>query len=687
MRISLDWLKDFVEVRGGLEKVQQALTMTGLEVTGVVEAEGDSVMDIEITPNRPDCLSVLGVARELAAATGKILKIPASIKMYYMKKGPGRGGAKIEIQDKKGCPRYVGCVIKNVKVGPSPKWLVARLNAMGVRSINNIVDITNYVLFETGQPMHAFDLDKLEGKRIVVRRAKKGEGIVTIDGVKRELDPGILVIADKERPVAMAGIMGGKDTEISEGTKHVLLESAYFDPIVIRKTQRQLGLASESSYRFERGVDPGMILSASARAQEIIKDEAGGRLSGTVTDVGGRRIKAREIILELDDIPRVLGIDIPSGKVMDLFNRLDLRSIKKGKGKIVVKVPSYRQDLEVGIDLIEEVARLYGYDKVPAKFPALIKDKSYEEERRDQVFLEKEAKRVLCSLGMNEIITYTLTSRSSIEALGIAFDNLVRLVNPLSSNQEFMRPGLLSEMLEVLGWNLNRKNTLLQLFELNKVYLRDKDSNEIQEKMSLSLGMCGTTNGNWKDKSRAIDFFDLKGIVESFLRALGIKDYTIETADSFIFKDKMSAQIKIGSGAYGVFGEVKSEAARKFDIKEKVYVADIDMEELFKRVDLKKRFAPLPRYPSIKRDISMLADDSVSASSIFEVIKNEAKDLVRSIDVFDLYKGQQIEPGKKSLAYTLEYRSDEGTLKDEEVVEIHKNIQETLVKKLGVQIR
>ena len=687
MRVSLDWLKDFVDVKCGLDKVQHSLTMTGLEVTSVLDIENEKVLDIEITPNRPDCLSILGVARELAAAIDKSLKIPASIKKNYMKKAPGRGSAKIEILDKKGCPRYVGCIIKKVKPGPSPEWLVAKLNTMGVRSINNIVDITNYVLFETGQPLHAFDLDKLEHKRIVVRRAKKGESIVTIDGIKRDLDPGILVIADAKAPVAIAGIMGGKDTEISADTKNILLESAYFDPIIIRKAQRKLGLVSESSYRFERGVDFAMVLSASVRAQGLIREVCGGKLPGAITDVGGRTTKRKEILFALDEIPRILGIGVSPTEAMDLFRRLDLSPVKKKKGTILVRIPSYRQDLEKDIDLVEEVARLYGYDKIPAKLPMFMMQKTYEDEKREKVCLEKEAKRILCSIGMNEIITYTLTSRFSIEALGKAFDDLVRLRNPLSSNQEFMRPSLLPEMLEVLGLNLNRKNTLLQLFELNRVYLANKDTGGVEERSNLCIGMCGTTNANWKEKVRDIDFFDLKGIVELFLTSLGIRDYAIELAESFMFKDAMSAQIKVAGTVYGQLGEVKPEIAKRFDIKQRVYVAEISFEELLKHVDLKKRFTALPRYPAIKRDISMLVDDSVSASSIFDVITREAKDLVKSIDVFDLYKGQQIKEGKKSLAYTLEYRSDEKTLKDEDVANIHNSIQETLVKKLGAEIR
>lgn len=687
MRVSLDWLNDFITVKGDVNKVQHSLTMIGLEVTSILDIEDDKVMDIEVTPNRPDCLSILGIARELAAALNKPLKIPLSISKNIMKKGRGGGSVKIEVSNKKDCSRYIGCILKNVKLSPSPGWLVSRLNAMGVRSINNIVDITNYTLFETGQPLHAFDFDKLEGKKIIVRRAKNGEDIVTIDGVKRELDPSILVIADAKKPVAIAGIMGGKDTEIASDTKNILLESAYFEPNIIRKTQRKLGLASESSYRFERGVDPGMVLSASARAQELIREIASGRVSGKISDIGTKISVTKEILLSLDEIPRILGIEISSQKAIDFFKRLSLFAAKKGKGKVLVRTPSYRQDLERDIDLIEELARLYGYDKVPAKIPRFTIQKTYEEEKKESTNLEKEAKRILSSLGMNEIVTYTLTSRFSIEALGGSFDEVIRLKNPLSSNQEFMRASLASEMLEVISWNLNRGNTLIQLFELNKVYLKRSPGAEIQEKLNLCLGVGGTTSGNWKEKAREIDFFDLKGIMELFLTSLGIKPYAIDEGESFIFKEGMSSHIKIEGETIGAFGKVKPEIARKFDIKQNVYLAEIYLEGLLRHVNFQRRFTPLPRYPSIKRDVSMIIDDSVTSSNILEVLRQESKGLVKAIKVFDVYKGHQIQQGKKSLAYTLEYRSDEKTLKDEEVGQIHKNIQEVLVKKLGAEIR
>ena len=685
MRVSFDWLKDLIESKIEINKARDFLTMAGLEIASSADIEGDYVMEIEVTPNRPDCLSVLGIARELSAASGISIKLPDSVRKNYMKKGSARGGARIEILDKNACTRYVGCIMKNVKVMPSPKWLSQRLGAMGVRSVNNIVDITNYALFELGQPLHAFDLDKLEGKRIIVRRAKKGESIVTIDGVNRVLDSNILVIADAAKPVAIAGIMGGKDTEITDSTKNILIESACFDPVVIRKACRQLGLASESSYRFERGVDQGMIFASSVRAQELVKETAGGRLAGKISDIGSGIEKEKEITLSLDEVPRILGIDIAPEKIKDIFKKLNLNPVKK-KNKIIVTVPSYRTDLGKDIDLIEEVARLYGYDKVPSRLPAFTPHKTYALEKKT-VSLENEIRKVLCGMGLNEIMTYSLTSRNAIEHLGISLENLVSLKNPMSSQQEIMRPSLLSEMLEVLNWNLNRKNSLLQLFELNKVYIMNKLTGRADEVMHLSIGICGNKPGNWKEKPRELDLFDLKGIIEILLDYIGVADYRIEKTEHPSLKENMAIAVNVNAKTSGVFGEVKEDVARKFDIKRKAYLAEFSLDSLLACANLKKTFRPLPKYPSIKRDIAILLDDTINASGIYDVIKEEARGLVRSVDAFDLYKGQQIQEGKKSLAYTIEYRSDERTLNDKEVNEIHKKVQDALTKRLGAQIR
>jgi len=685
MRVSFNWLKDFIETKIDVSKAQSFLTMAGLEITSIADIDGDHIMEIEVTPNRPDCLSVLGIARELSAASGIAIKLPDSVKKNFMKKGSARGGAKIEIADKSACPRYVGCIMKNVKVEPSPKWLVERLNAMGVRSVNNVVDITNYALFELGQPLHAFDLDKLEGKRIVVRRAKKGESIVTIDGIKRVLSPNILVIADEVRPIAVAGIMGGKDTEITSKTSNILIESACFEPVVIRKACRELGLASESSYRFERGVDQGMIFASSIRAQELVKEIAGGKAAGEMSDIGPGIEKEKEITLSLDDVARILGIDISPERIKDIFKSLNLSPVKK-KNKIFVTVPSYRRDLNKDIDLIEEIARLYGYDKVPSRLPSFTPQKTYQLEKKT-VFLENEIRKTLCGIGLNEIMTYALTSRDTIERLGIPSENLVSLKNPMSSQQEIMRPSLLSELLGVLNWNLNRKNTLLQLFELNKVYIMNKESGQADEIMRLSIGICGNKPGNWKEKPRDLDFFDLKGIIEILMDSLGLAGYRIEKTEHPSLKENMSIAINAGGKVCGVFGEVKEDVARRFDIKRKVYLAEISLDALLGCANLKKTFAALPKYPSVKRDIAILLDDTINASGIYDVIKEEARELVKSVDVFDLYKGQQIQEGKKSLAYTIEYRSDERTLNDKEVNDIHKKVQDALMKRLGAQIR
>jgi len=685
MRVSFNWLKDFMETKIEAGKAQSFLTMAGLEITSITDIDGDHIMEIEVTPNRPDCLSVLGIARELSAASGIAIKLPDSVKKNFMKKTSARGNVKIEVVDRHACPRYVGCIMKNVKVGSSPKWLIDRLNAMGVRSVNNVVDITNYALFELGQPLHAFDLDKLKGKRIVVRRARKGESIVTIDGINRVLSPNILVIADEARPIAAAGIMGGKDTEITSKTSNILIESACFEQVVIRKACRELGLASESSYRFERGVDQGMIFASSVRAQELVKEIAGGKTAGGMSDIGPGIEKEKEITLSLDDVARILGIDISPERIKDIFKRLNLGPIKK-KDKISVTVPSYRQDLNRDIDLIEEIARLYGYDKVPPRLPSFTPQKTYQLEKRT-TSLENEIRKILCGAGLNEIMTYSLTSRDSIEYLGISLENLVSLRNPMSSQQEIMRPSLLSELLGVLNWNLNRKNTLLQLFELNKVYIMNKESGQADEIMRLSIGICGNKPGNWKEKPRDLDFFDLKGIIEILMDSLGAAGYRVEKTEHPSLKENMSIAINAGGRVCGVFGEVKEDVARKFDIKRKVYLAEISLDALLGCANLKKTFVGLPKYPSVKRDIAILLDDTINASGIYDVIKEEARQLVKSVEVFDLYKGRQIQEGKKSLAYTIQYRSDERTLNDKEVNDIHKKVQDALIKRLGAQIR
>ncbi|MFA4992314.1 MAG: phenylalanine--tRNA ligase subunit beta, partial [Candidatus Omnitrophota bacterium] len=515
--------------------------------------------------------------------------------------------------------------------------------------------------------------------------AKKGEGIMTIDNVQRTLDSNTLVIADLNKPVAIAGIMGGKATEVSEETKNVLLEAAVFDPIIIRKACRQLSLASESSYRFERGIDQGMVLSASVRAQQLIREIAGGRTAGAITDTGVRPAREKELSLEIKEVKRVLGVEIDVETIKEIFRALDFSPLRK-KDKMYLKIPSYRSDIDRDVDLIEEIARLYGYEKIPVKEPLFTPHKAYHLEKKTDS-LEREVRHVLCSLGLNEIVTYSLASRSAVESLGIAADSLVRLQNPLSSEQEFMRPSLLSEMLEVVSWNLNRKNALLELFELNKVYIKGSDPAIQQEKLNLSIGMCGNTSGNWKNKAQEIDFFDLKGVVETLLASLGVKGHSFEKAQSPLFKDAMSMNIIVNGKVFGVMGETRQETARKFDIKKRVYMSEIFIEDLLGLVNLKKTFTSIPRYPAVKRDIALLVDDAVPASGIYNLIKEEARGMARSIEVFDLYKGQQVAEGKKSLAYSIEYRSDEKTLKDEEVNEAHKKVQDALIKKLGAQLR
>src|SRR3989338_2125979 len=428
-----------------------------------------------------------------------------------------------------------------------------------------------------------------------------------------------------------------------------------------------------------------MIFASSIRAQELVREIAGGKTAGEMSDAGSGIEKEKEITLFLDEVPRILGIEISQEKIKDIFKKLNLDPVKE-KNHIHVTCPSYRRDLSKEIDLIEEIARFYGYDKIPVRLPSFTPQKKYQLEKKTAA-LENEIRKTLCGMGLNEIMTYALTSRDTVERLGIPLENLVSLRNPMSSQQEVMRPSLLSEMLEVLNWNLNRKNTLLQLFELNKVYIMDKATGQPDEMTRLSIGICGEKPGNWKEKPRDLDFFDLKGVIEMLMDSLGAAGYKIEKTEHPSLKENMSMAINVKAKSCGVFGEVKDDVARKFDIKRKVYAAEISLDELVNCANLRRIFTALPKYPSIKRDIAILLDDAINASSIYDVIKEEAKELVKSVDVFDLYKGRQIQEGKKSLAYTIEYSSDQRTLNDKEVNDLHKKVQDVLMKRLGAAIR
>ena len=687
MRISYNWLKNYIDINLPPEKLAGIFTMAGIGVESVEKTADDSIFELEITANRPDWLSVVGVARELSAITGKKLKVPVVTHSTHnavpaCQQAGRRSTISIKIEDKKLCPRYTARIIKNVRVGDSPAWLKARLEAMGLRSVNNIVDITNFCLFETGEPMHAFDLGKIKGAEIIIRRAKDKEKITTIDGAEKVLSASDLVIADSERPVAIAGVMGGLNTEVNYSTKDILLEAANFNPISIRRTARALGISTESSYRFERRVDPENVYYSSDRAALLIKELCGGDI-GEFIDLGDKKIPSRTVNLRYEKLNKVLGMNINASAAKKILNSLGLKLKSSSSKKISLAIPGFRNDLNNEIDLIEEVSRIYGYDKIPLTIPAI-------SEQAETVSFEMAAsgkiRSSLIGLGVDEIMTYSLVGKSALESAMIDTDKATRIKNPLTSEQELMRPSLIIGMLNSILWNINRKTKNLKLFELGNIYIKESDD-KFTEKKHLSIGITGDIYANWADRARQCSFFDLKGIVETLLFQMGIEGASYKYSKDNLFVAGECASIELNGSALGIIGRVSAGVLNNFDIKERVYIAELDADAVIKYAALEKSFTGIPKYPSVSRDISIIAGKDISNSEILNLIKAAGGMALKDVRLIDRYTGEQIPDGKVSLTYALEYQDPKKTLEEKEVSDAQARILASLAEKLGAKLR
>ncbi|RKY41794.1 MAG: phenylalanine--tRNA ligase subunit beta [Candidatus Makaraimicrobium thalassicum] len=690
MKLSYEWLKEYVDIGVSPEELARGLTMSGSEVEAIQDAGGDKILDLEITPNRPDCLNIIGLAREASVVFDKDLRLPV---MGISGEPAAEKAAGIEcvIKDRKLCPRYTARIISGVRVEQADERIRKRIVALGLRAVNSIVDITNFCLMETGQPLHAFDLDRIKGGKVIIREAAPGEKIVTIDGVERELKPGILVIADSARPIAIAGVMGGKDTEVSESTRNILLESAYFDPVSIRRTSRMLGLSSDSSYRFERGVDKGMIAAASDRAAALISAETGGKISGFY-DTGGAAAEKVSIEFSAGKAERILGIPLENEKVKHILRKLGMTVSEAEERGLLVSVPSFREDLRKEIDLLEEIARIYGYDNIPVT----IKEFVPQVERKE---LSRRVGEKLCeilpSLGLNEIMTYSLISDVSADRFPDLSEKPVALSNPLSEEQKVLTPQLIDGMLRAISRNLNRKNSDLMLFEIGKIYSKSGapklkrivlDEGDYKETPALCIGLTGALRKNWQEGERPADLYSLKGIVETILRALKISAEFCRTSIKG-FADCAEIRLPDGNLNIGFFGEVDTKLLGEYDISQRVYICQMKLDRIMEKAVLENRYHAIPRFPSSSRDISVLCDKSFSAGEIHKVISGTGEEIIRGIELLDLYEGEQIPAGKKSLTYSVKYGLDTRTLTEEEIEAVHSKVKETLVKKLGITFR
>ena len=648
----------------------------------------DTLFEIGLTPNRADCLSVVGIAREIAAKLGLQVKYPQSNVTENADKV--ESCIDVVVEDADLCPRYAARFVSGCKIGPSPEWLVKRLNAIGIRPINNVVDVTNFVMMELGQPLHAFDYDRIAGNRIVVRRACEGEEFTTLDSQQRNLTSADLVICDAERPVALAGVMGGQNSEIEASTTSILLESACFRPAAVRKTSKRLGLHTESSHRFERGIDIGGVTRALDRATGLIIKVAGGVSAQGIIDVYLGEYEPSKIPFRPERANSLIGIDLSRGEIIDILNRLECKVSEGHDGVLHVVPPSYRIDIEREVDLIEEIARLNGYDKIPVTMP--IAHVSSDRPTPHQN-LEKWVRNILVDHGMNEIINFSFTDPSAAGKLMLREDDprraAIKLSNPLVDEQSVMRTSLLPGMLETVARNINFRSLDLKLFEMRRIYLPSADDSMPLEPLYVVGALTGSRDGDvWNRPNEMIDFYDAKGIVEALLNILNIRgvSWVSDGTDPYYHPGK-SCRILVGRDQIGSVGEIHPTVQENFEIEKAIFCFELDFEKLVKLSRSKRAIIAPSRFPDSTRDIAMLVPFSMQSESVIACVRSVKAKEIEHIQIFDVYRGKGIPDGYSSIAIRIRYRSYDRTLTDEEINSLHKKVTDGLVNKLGVSLR
>ncbi|MGL4947577.1 MAG: phenylalanine--tRNA ligase subunit beta [Cetobacterium sp.] len=622
----------------------------------------DVVFELEITPNRPDCLSYVGIAREIAAYYGRKIKWPEFESKSIIER-INTGHIDIKIEDKDRCKRFSGKVIKNVKVGESPEWLKNRLISMGLKPINNVVDATNYILFECNQPLHAYDLSKVEDRKITVRKAVQGEKIVTLDGVERELNKEELIIADATKPLGIAGIMGGESSKVTEETTEIFLECAYFTPENIRKTSKELALSSDSSYRFERGLDIENTVEVLERAAQLISQLTEGELLEGSIDKYIEKYEKIEIPLNLEKLRKFVGKNIEIDIVGKILTNLGINIKTLNSTTILATPPSYRGDLTRTADLYEEIIRMYGFDNIENKMPIEnirpgVKD--------SMTVVVDEAKEVLAKLGLQEVINYSFISKDAIKLLGITEPTL-EITNPISDDMAVMRPTLVYSLLSNLRDNLNRNQNGLSFFEVSRVY-SPKEDGLANETLRATIALAGKSSKSlWDPKPEAMDFYTLKGFVEKFLEYMGVTRYQLDRSEDKNFHPGRSADIRIGKIKIGTFGEIHPEIAENMDIKrERAYVAELDLTTLLNYRAKKLKYEKIVKYPEVTRDLAVVLERDVLVGKMLEDIK-KSSNLIENVAIFDVYEGDKIEADKKSVAISIVLRKKDGTLEENDI--------------------
>ena len=643
---------------------------------------GDVVFDLDITPNRPDCLSVIGIAREAAALTGQKPQLPEI--RYKDGETPINSCVTVDIVEPRLCPRYCASLIEGVKIGPSPGWLQQRLSSCGLRPINNVVDVTNYVMLEYGQPLHAFDYHKIEGNQVIVRRAKNGEIITTLDGTKRLLSPNTLVIADKKKPIAVAGIMGGLGTEVMNETHAILLESANFNQAVIRQGCRYLGLQSEASVRFDKGLNPALPMLPLKRATQLLLEMAGGKAAKGIIDVYPSKSQPKPVVVSTGQVKRISGMDVDIGEITRVLTLLGFECQHTDSSlQISVVPPDWRSDIRYPVDIVEEVVRIIGYDKIPVtRLSAPLPP----HELAPAFSFKRKIQNALAGWGFQEVLTYSLTSLEKLQKLSPALElklSPLKVANPMTKEQEYLRTTLRAGLLSTLSHNQKFEQAGIRLFEIGKIFLPQGSDLPHEKEM-----LCAVLSGpkwelSWHSKE-VLDFFDAKGIVESLLNQAGLRA-SFEVSDDESLLPGRAANVIIDNDSIGVVGDLHPKIAQVFDLSGVACLLEIDLEKLSTRVGDVKKYQLISRFPSMSKDIALVVDEQVTYKEVEKTV--ESFPLVKQVMLFDLYRGKQIPQGKKSFALRIVYQSSDRTLTDEEVNRTQEQILDALNRKLSASLR
>jgi len=687
MYTSYKWLQELTGTKSTAQQLQERLTMVGLAIDAVESNTSDSVLDVEVPSNRPDCLSHIGIAREITASESGQLRLPE----ITTPKTEGRAEefTSVEIKDPDLCPRYAARLVRGVKIGPSPDWLVKRLEAIGQRSINNVADITNYVLHEVGQPLHAFDFAHLRDKKIIVRRATAGEKLKTLDGVERELQPDMLVIADAERPVALAGIMGGEESEISSTTTEVLIESAYFDPNSVRLTARALGMDTEASRRFERGADCEGVLRAQDRCVQLICEIAGGVATENAIDVYPNPIVPRVITVRTKRVEDLTSLKVETRDVDRILTGLGFEKKNESDDALTFAVPSWRVDVEQEEDLVEEVARHTGYQNIKSELPPSNMSGEYQPTEVKQRLL----RRTLNDFGYDEAINFSFIHKQEgidlIPVFAARQGEDVEVSNPIIEGAAFMRPTLISGLLDSLKHNLNHGIRDVRLFEIGRVFGGSHGGDLPEERLALGMiATGGATDENVAQAPRELDLFDLKGAFEAALDSMNISPLTFKNSSAAHLRMGQAGEILLSNGtAIGTFGRLAENVASSYKFRQPVYVLEMDLSALFAVPEKTVQYSRLPKYPSVVRDLTLLLSRDVTFASLTKAVSDQNVADCRNVNLVGTYDGPNIPPGKRSITLRIEYRSDDRTLRDDEVEERHAALTSSLLGEFDAEQR